>query len=500
MEITFETKSVEAFYEGFHQIKRTQLSMESVVPDVCDDIGRLLCIQPCIFLKSKDLTAYGATVGGELTAALLYINEAGERIFDLHLSQSFSLDFEMAEPDPELLTQVRLFVVNTESRALNPRKVAVTVELGGELFAYRQAETRIAVLPPPLEDVRVYSKTEKTKQLLINAVTEKTFVLNEQFAFPSGKAAPERLASTRAEFRVADCQFVGSKALIKGMLKISCCYLSDEGGRPVTADFSAPFSQLVDLGQEELDAASVHIEANSAYYSLIDLMSGEKALDAEIHAVAQLVCRAEQSVETVSDAYCNRMPSELHFETLRFAGDAGERILPLSADERLELPEDCADLLNVFPSLSQSRLEQGRAELNVVLDVLYKNKSGALLAFRRLLALSGDCPSESAQLCRVRLTDCSFRPEGGTLAVRIGAEMLYAERSETAIPCVSSILLDEDAVCDSAKLPAYTAVRVDHESVWDLAKSYHSSCEAIEANNELEGPLQGKMLLIPKCM
>ena len=168
MELNFETRTVRSFRECTRQIKRTQVSMEGVVPDVNDDIARLFSVQPAVFLKSKDLTTRGASVTGELTVALLYINELESRVFDLHFTQNFSLDFDMSEPDPDMLTQIRLFVGSAEARALNPRKVSITVEVGGELCGYSEGESRVAVCVPENETQRIYTKGELAQLSLIH--------------------------------------------------------------------------------------------------------------------------------------------------------------------------------------------------------------------------------------------------------------------------------------------------------------------------------------------
>ena len=52
MEISFENKVVGTYREISHQLKRIQESMESVVPDTNDDIGRIASFQTSVLLKS----------------------------------------------------------------------------------------------------------------------------------------------------------------------------------------------------------------------------------------------------------------------------------------------------------------------------------------------------------------------------------------------------------------------------------------------------------------
>ena len=498
MDIIFEPKTVKAFRECAHQIKRTQLSMEGVVPDVSDDIGRLCFLQPSVLLKSKDVTARGAAVTGEMTVALLYINELENAVFDLHFTQSFSLEFELPEPDPDMLLQVRLFVSSTEARAINPRKVSVSVEVGGELTGYTEGETPISVEIPPVEDNRIYARKEAVQTAMINAVCEKTFVVNEQFPFSGGRAAPERLVAQDVSFRLAERQLIGSKILLKGTVCVRVCSFSQENDYPVFSDFTAPFSQLVDIGREEMDGCEVQIEPTSVYFNLVDSIGGEKALDAEIHAVAQLVSRCRQTVEYVSDAYAGRCPSTLTFEPRSVsAAEPPERIL-LEADNKIELPDDCEDVLSVLATLGQCSAAQGKAEASINFDVLYRSAAGTLSYVKRAVSVTADCPDQTVVILDKRLLDNYLRPEGNQLIGRVSVEMWIERRAETEIRCALAMSLDEGSPYDDAALPTVCAVRVDRESIWDLAKRYHSSCEKIEALNEIDGPIRGKMLLIPK--
>lgn len=499
MEITFETKNVRAFRECVHQIKRTQLSMEQVVPDISDDIGKLYSVQPSVLLKSKDLTTRGASVTGELNIALLYVNELGNKVFDLHITQGFALDYDLPDPDPELITQIKLFVSNVEARAVNPRKISVTVEVGGELTAFKLEENTVSSAVSPGDAGKIFTRQDVAECTLINAVCEKTFVLNEQYPFIGDKPAPISLVSEKLDFRISEKQLIGSKVLIKGQVFVTVCYLSEQTDYPITADYSSPFSQLIDIGLETMDNCSVKIEPTSIYFSLIDTISGEKALDAEIHAVAQIVSRFRQEVNYLSDAYSVFYPSALSFEG-RTLEQVDEEELMLENEERIELPEDTEDVLCVLPGLGQWSCARGKAEATVLLDILYRNKEGSLTSARRLLKVSAEGKAADVDVKEVRLRESSFRPENNALRSRIKVELLCERHGEMEIQNAVAITLSEEEPYDLTLFPSITAVRTDTESIWDLAKEYHSSCEKIKALNQIEEPIQGKMLLIPKCL
>lgn len=498
MEINFEHKSTGAYREVSHQIKRVQESAESVVPDTNDDIGRIASVQSSVLLKSKDVTGRGVTVTGEITTALLYITESESGVAALRLTKSFEMEYELGEVDADTVAQIHLAVTNTEARVLNPRKVSVTVELSGELSCYRPESIRVETALPAEAERDLHLKVETAEAVVVKAVCEKTFAVNEQYVFPGGKPVPAQLVFQRSEFCVTDTESVGSRMILRGELHLTVGYLSNEAAYPLTAEFTSPFSQIVDLGEEELDGCSAVIELTSAYYDLIETINGEKALDAELHAVVQLAARRRQSVSYVSDAYSNRMPAQCSVQGGQISTEAQLLRSRLSAAERLEISEDCEDVLCVFSGVSQAAAAPGKLSASVALDIVYRSREGSLSCARRLVNLEGEGPAGPARLLSARLSEAALRPEGGALDCRLAVELSCLSGASAELARVESVSLDEEAAYDLSRFPTVTLVRVGQESLWELAKRYHSSVESIQALNDLTEGLAGRLLLVPK--
>lgn len=495
MEINFENKSVGAYREIFHQIKRIQESAESVVPDTNDDIGRVASVQTSVLLKSKELTSRGVSVTGEICAALLYITEGENAVSFVRLNKSFELEYEMGEMEGDIRAQIALSVTNCEARVINPRKVSVTVELAGELSCYRQETVSVETLLPEDGCEGLHAKFETVEAVIVNAACEKTFALNEQFTIPQEKPVPAQIISQRAGFCVSETQHVGTKAIIKGSLELELCYLAAEGNYPVTTAFSTPFSQIMDTGEEEMDSCSVMIELTSAYYELIDTINGDKALDAEIHAVLQLVSRRRREVSFISDAYSNFTSASCVSQSSQLTLSSGMETLRLGKEERISVSEDCADVLCVLGTLSQQTAGAGKCSASVALDIIYRTLSGSLSAVRRVISLESDCQDQPMRIIASRLTGLYLRPNGGEIDGRINAELYCHSCRSTEITRLSAVALSEEETVDWAALPTVTLVRSDGESLWELAKRYHSCESSIAAMNPDN---TDSMLLIPK--
>lgn len=500
MEISFENKTVNIYREIYHQTKRSQESAESVVPDTDDDIGRIASVQTALMLKSKDVTTRGVIISGEATAALLYITEDQQKVSFVRLTKSFTMEYEVADIDPDTVAQVRLSIVNCETRVVNPRKVSVTFELAGELSCYKQESLTIDSRLPAEGSDGLHARYESTELMLANAACEKTFGINEQFSFPSGKPAPSRLVSQQIDFSVSDSQLIGSKVIIKGNVNLSLCYLSEEVNYPLRTEFTTPFSQIIDIGEESMDNCSMNIELTSAYFDIINTISSEKALDVELHAVIQLVSRSRKSLSYVADIYSNKMPVECATQSRQFGVVSSVQKLKITSDERLSVAEDCTDVLSAFLSITEISLEQGQVKAAVGVDVVYRDSNGLLSSVHRSVNLEGDGGGQNLRLCAARLCDVYLRPDGQFIDGHISAEVSCLVCGSIEVRKVGAVSLDEDSAYDLSAYPTVTLVRVERESLWELAKTYHSSVEQIRAMNELEEEISGRLLLIPKAL
>lgn len=498
MEIYFDSRTQLIYKELCHQVKRVQECAESVVPDINDDIGKIASVQTAVFLKSKDVTSRGVVINGEATAALLYITENETAVSYVNLSKQFTLEYDVPDIDVDTIAHINLSVSNSEARTLNPRKVSVTFELCGELCCYKKSEIKTDTLLPDTEAAGLHAKYETRDVNFANSACEKTFSVNEQYAFPSGKPSTSRIVSETAEMIIADTQLIGTKAVLKGNVNICVCYLSSEVNYPLKAEFTSPFSQIIDIGTENMENCTAVIAVTSAYFDLTESINGDKMLDSEIHAVVQLVSRYKQTIKYVSDVYSNLMPVDCSIQNSQINVLSEIRHLKMTADERVSVADECMDVLSVFTSVSQVVVQQSKIAVAVTLDIVYRSKNGNLSAVRRLENLEDELESLPARLLGVRTADIYLRPDGAYIDAHMVIEAAYQTSIAIDLASVEGVITNSELSYDMAEYPTVTVVRAENETLWELAKAYHSSVEKIAAMNDISDGLSGKLLLIPK--
>lgn len=492
MEISLVNREVPVYQTASQLRKRTQVNAECVVPDSQEDVGRVAAVCPMLLLKGKDLTPHGVTVSGEVQATVLTVTEDGARLNLLRFSRPFTMDFETAEPDPEALPQISWSLTGAEARVINSRKLSLGFEISAELREFARAPFALESDLPQGEWEKLHLRREEREAMLLSCVTEKTFSVHEQFAFAAGKNLRAEGLGTELRFRVLDTEQVGSRAIVKGELLLTAQGLSEEG-TPFRTDFRCPFSQLLEVGEEKLDVWGVCIEPSAAYFDLIDTISGEKALDAEIHGVIQLCAWSRRTVSYLADAYSNLLPCDCDLESRALLTELEWSSSTLSVEERVPIGEDCENLLSVRPSLGQAEYGAETLRAPLSLEILYRSREGKLTPVRRSLELTGQPLPTGAQPLGVTLTDCVLRMEEGSLYVRAAAEIPWRRGTTREIRSLRRLNLQEDAPYDTAVWPGVSLVQAGDEALWDLAKRYHASEERIR---ELNDPAE-KLLLIP---
>lgn len=498
MEVRLNTKTVSTLQKLSDQELQTQIDLESVVPDTRDDIGRIVTVQSNVFMKSKDITSRGLTVGGELEISVLYITEDGKSLSVLHNSQGFSLDFEFPERDGELVTLASLQLKAIEARLVNPRKLSISAEIIGKLEIFSEQQLPIHYYCPEESAHVVHLLTEQRQSCAINAVSEKSFTINEQFPFPDSSVSTAGLLYQKVQFQIGETQLIGSRLLIKGNMELTACCLNESSNLPISASFSAPFSQLLELGKERMDNCEVSIQQSAAYYNIVDTVGTGKVLDCEIHAVVQARSRYSEQIELVTDAYSNQYPLEIENCELSLSQLPDAHVLPITVEERVELPEDCAQCLAVFPTPSLPGIPDGKLCCHVTLDLLCRTTDGTFSAVKRMISTETVPEERVSAVPIINLQSISYRPEGVALSVRVNMTAAWSLNHVQTQRAVTALLLDESAPLDPTSFPDLTVVRPNGESLWQLARSYHSSPEAIQKLNDTLELSADTMLFIPR--
>ncbi len=385
-----------------------------------------------------------------------------------------------------------------DARLVNSRKILFRVDLGCTLDGYEQKELTVYTLQSPPQQLQL--RTQTYPVLLPTETSEKSFTLSDELELPSGRAQPTEILSYETRPEVTDCKVVGSKAVFKGNLCLHVLYRNAEGGLGVW-ERQLPFSQFCDLTgdyeQAQMDAqvvvtsAELELDASDAHRLLLS-----------VGMTAQCVVSDTLTLTLTEDAYA--VGAVLEPEWTQYDLECRLDRQKLRDAVRQQIGGEIAGVVDTAVYLDAPYLERDggamRVKAPMTLRVLYQDASGALQGTA--------VKSERRSKRRSAKTRGALRRRlpAGAACRRLRMARRRGRRSRSACHAALRSSFGRSAAARSSFAPS--AIRGGppsscaprgRESVWEIAKQYGTTVQAVKEANHLDSELveEGQLLLIP---
>ncbi len=509
MELELQKTSLDTYETGGELTLTQEETAETIVPDYCPDIARIIETDGKVYLHSRELRDGKAELSGTVRVTVLYTPDGEGGVRTLEFAIPFSVESDSrslpgcqylaAETEPEFL----------EARMLNPRKIFTHCKLVTRLTGYQRRPFSFCTDVAAEERLRVEKKQETQHAILLTHIAEKDFTFTEEVNLSPGREGAAELLTNQISSTVTETKIVGSKLIFKGIFSISLLYRTASGEcGSTTAEL--PFSQIMEVeGAVEGSDASLQLQLTGTDLQIDgdDPEGRQIAVTLYIHATALL--REEQDLTLLSDLYstaydmtyeaaplsitsfCEFMTRRQTLREVLEIGVVAESILALSAN--------CG-------AVSVSR--EGKTAIlrtGVSVRAMYLDEGGVPLLAERTFDAS--CQLELPEDCRINAKAVCPEEIQGTLGdrgieVRFAVDFRIEAAEQVKKVCISAAKLDTEAVKDTAGAPSLVLRCMGkQETAWDLAKKYNTTIAAIFSANQLEGEEElprEKLLLIPR--
>ena len=455
MELELNTTQLNCYDTALDTTLFQEETLESIVPDACPDILRIVDTEAAVCLGTKEAQEGRAEVTGTAKCAVLYEAEAGGGVRRITVSIPFTCAAEGAGLSRQCRLTAEPRVMWADARSLNPRKVLVRVGLAVAVQAFTPQTASFCDGVNGEEQHGIQTLEEPQTACFIIAVEEKSFTFSDDLSLSAARPPAAELLKSRVELVCGESKLIGNKLIFKGEAGLRLLY-REPGGGLCSADFTLPFSQIMEVSGAGEEADCTLSVVLTGVDCTLDGDEG-RTLSVSLGMLAQSVVRE------VCDVH-------LHVGLVEAERDG-----------------------------DQSRL---RAELSAT--VVYLSEDGALESVTRTLPAA--CPVElpAGAVCACRCV-CSGEgaasPAGGGVELRCPLEFRYLSLLPRQTAGVAQVRLEEDAPRDPAARPSIVLRAVEEgERLWDIAKAYGTTMEDIVQANSLgeDALTAGRVLLIPK--
>lgn len=485
------------------------VELDYVLPDYYPDIFRILKCTVTPGIISYSLSGSQLFYDGTALVRVMYISEENGEIHCVEQRYTYSKAVDIPRPCENGLVRLRPFAEYANCRAVSPRRIDVRAAVSCKIRITAVREISIVSGADELE-VKRFPLTYCSDKL----VAQRLFAVREDIE--TGTGAIVSILSSDILAQVSDVKLIADKAVVKGTARLRVLYCvkrSDMSVETEVMEADIPLSQIIELE----GVSDEHICVCDFCVTDLNLeIKSSEAQDSLIGCCATIDCTVtaykESTVSVVTDAYSTKYETTLIKAPVRteFAPQPVSKGLTLKAslecqEGALEEIYDCRlELSNII-----SR-HNDEGEMIISGQCLYQaigrtvDANPVFIEKSEAFELSADLTGiDSASVIEPELQPQSVSFSiSGDRTVEIRAILLLSGclLRVRSVDVISEVVVESDKPKeknDEYALKMYFAQ--PDEEVWEIARRYNTSSEAIMAENDLDSDklAQPLMLLIP---
>ena len=416
---------------------------------------------------------------------------------------------ESGKVTSDCAVDVRIKTDYANCRAVNSRRIDVRAMM---TFVFKAYNKREETLLCNAEGAGIQTVTEENTAASLCGMSERAFSLSEVIEIKSEKPPVSQIINATACAVADEIKIINNKALIKGNCNVKIYYIGDDSLSVESVEHSMPISQIIEAeGLCEGCRPSIRLNISSCETVPKADSSGNMCLiDLNVRISAFTVGLEEKDVSLICDAYSTEYAAEnkhKNIELLSFNDSFDNTFTNKVVLESIGVSVDCvmavwgSDISYSFNSKDGKCCINGTYQANI----LYKDTENQTGIIRKPVDFDFSVRMhENAERIQcfgsVQIVSCSCAVTADS-RLELKTELCA---SGIILSCgmkkyVSNIILSSD---DSIKNEncALTIYFCDkNETLWDIARKYNTTVDAIKTENEIEGDFvsDNSMLLIP---
>lgn len=495
MELQFQNKPLDCLRSILCCVKSQEQTQEVKLPEAMPDMAKVLGAWGQCVLRSKEWHSGRMGASGGVMVWVLYAPEDGTFPRVVEAWVPYQLQWELPQTDRDGVMIIQPLLKSVDARVISPRKLMVRacVEALGEALE----PVRIDTYYPEQLPKNIYLLRKTYPMCIPSESGEKTVTLEEELQLPPECTDAGKLIRYCLHPQIQKQKLVGNRLLFRGVAILQgLCRCPED--RLCAFSYELPFSQYTELDREAGEDASVQVTPAVTDLELDILGEGKLRLKASL--VGQyLVCKRKM-LDIVEDAYSPGAQVQLQMQPLQLPAVLEMEIQSLQAEvtQEVDAGEWIDTAFYVGQPEQQHRDNQREIQLCGGFQGLYRNAEGALQSAFIKWEQNQQIPAaDSTTLCigaaPVNLPE--HRYTAGSMQLSSGFALQRKVLSSEEIPMVTGLEVRPEE--NGQERPSLILRRAGNASLWEIAKEYGSTEEAIRQANGIAEPKADQVLLIP---
>ena len=482
---------------------------DMILPDYCPDVVKILKCSVTPVILSTQLSGDKVEAEGSASIRLYYLSEGGG-LYCYEQKYPFEKTAELKETPLRPVAEASATLDYVNCRAMSQRRVDIRGAVTVHLKVEGQKEQNV-ISTAQGGGICLRSQMFPITKLIGTAARQ--FTIREELDPVPGSPAVESILHAYGCAALTEYKVISGKIIAKGELRLQLLYRpqgdSSQGEDstlcPATMEYRLPISQILDIeGAEEGACCEVRFEPGDIIVTLKNEGApGEEkiSLSALMFAKAKLYANVEISL--VDDCYSTLYACTYHASPMRLEQTSAMVDEHRQQRASIELPEEASgEVLSLWGDISAVTLTEEGLSAQLDLHLLACDGEGVPVYFERALEIPASVPLQPGEEMiepRIQLEDIGYSRSGERLE-------LSCDLRVTCRRCISHIFsaIQEINVDETHPKPQRTAALTiffarKGESLWEIARQYSTSMEAIMEENSLSEEIlpENRMLMIP---
>jgi hypothetical protein len=364
-------------------------------------------------------------------------------------------------------------------------KGIVSFRITGSTAAMHDAMS--AAASPDMQVKMMHRKMPVTKDYIRH-----TAVMKEDVRVPQSMPRADRILFSDAYAVVGTVKTEELKVIVEGHIKMMVVYLSEDKNAPLQYFYeSIPFGEILST-ENAADGSMIMADADMFDVS-VDIAEAESDI-LRLYAKLNIICavKSYNDIALMEDAYSLKKKLDVSYCTCAYSDTALSGCAKMIARCTISIPESrpaasrivcmkaCPVIATVTPYTDRAYIDG-----MMMFTVCYTSQEG-------MQSYSGDVPFEAeiqmegllpAHDVRVDadVEYCSFEGVGREISVKIMMDARIKAYTQNSFRLVSDLTETDEAVQSGKGLTIYFAD--GGESIWDIAKRYATTQDAVSQFN-----------------
>ncbi len=497
MDLQFDKNEIQCLQLLTREVQSQEQTQEIKLADGMPDIGRVVASWGQAIVRSKEWRSGGMHVSGGIMAWVLYVPEGGGVPQSVETWLPFQIKWDLPETERDGTICAMPLIRSVDARCLSARKMMLRASICvlGEAVIPQSFELYNAGELPA--DVQILKKNYRLQ--LPKEAGEKSFSLDVDVSLPASAPPLDKLIGYNLRTELRETKLVGDKLVFRGVAIIHLRYFST--ANQITAwDIEVPFSQYAELSAEYHENAYVKICFATVGLELEQ--SQEENLTLKAGLIGQYIIYDFCDIEVVEDAYSPHRKVKGEIAMLRLPGilEVHTEQVDVEKDMQIELVRVADATLCPDHPRAHYDVQNNTAEICGAMQIVGYDPEGELQSAvsRWEKEIELRCPAErTGEIVLQQTGDVTTEINGDRVNVHSQMQIIVSTMQESEIPMLTAISVGEEKMVDIDR-PSVVLCKADTASLWELAKRFGSTTEAIRAANNLEkDPEKSQILLIP---